>query len=87
MNLKRIAFEAGVWLTLPQFIIKVMPKQKPFIRLLETKDISEIVKAFQQLGWNKPAWQYELYLKEQALKIRDAQISSTGNRHSADGQS
>lgn len=52
-----------------------MPKTKPSIRLLESHDISEIANAFQQLGWNKPASQYERYLIEQAQKIRDVYIA------------
>jgi GNAT superfamily N-acetyltransferase len=52
-----------------------MPKAKPSIRLLESHDIPEIANAFQQLGWNKPASQYERYLIEQAQKIRDVYIA------------
>lgn len=48
-----------------------MKKTKPFIRLLDSQDIPSITKAFEQLGWNKPASQYERYLREQALKVRD----------------
>ena len=40
------------------------------IRFLEKKDIPEIARAFQGLGWNKPASQYERYLLEQELKTR-----------------
>jgi GNAT superfamily N-acetyltransferase len=40
------------------------------IRLLEQSDISVIVEAFKQIGWNKPASQYEGYLKEQNLGVR-----------------
>ena len=47
-----------------------MQKVKPMIRLLESKDIPEIAKAFQQLGWRKPASQYERYLMEQSLGLR-----------------
>jgi GNAT superfamily N-acetyltransferase len=43
---------------------------KPVIRLMEIKDIPTIAKAFKELGWNKPASQYERYLMEQALKAR-----------------
>jgi len=35
------------------------------IRLLETADIPEIAQAFADLGWHKPASQYEAYLDEQ----------------------
>lgn len=48
-----------------------MKKTKPFIRLLDSQDIPSIAKAFEQLGWNKPASQYERYLREQALNVRD----------------
>jgi len=45
-------------------------KIKLLIRLLESHDIPQIAKAFQQLGWDKPASQYERYLMEQVLEIR-----------------
>jgi GNAT superfamily N-acetyltransferase len=45
------------------------------IRLLEAKDITQIAEAFQHLGWNKPASQYEAYLKEQSLNIRDIYVA------------
>jgi GNAT superfamily N-acetyltransferase len=47
-----------------------MRKVKPMIRLLESSDIPEIVDAFQQLGWNKPASQYQHYLMEQSIGLR-----------------
>ena len=40
------------------------------IRLLESKDIPEIAQAFQKLGWNKPASQYERYSREQFAGLR-----------------
>ena len=52
-----------------------MPKIKLLIRLLERKDIPEIASAFQQLGWNKPASQYERYLMEQAQQIRHVYVA------------
>ena len=52
-----------------------MPKIRPMIRLLEEKDISEIAKAFQELGWDKPASLYERYLKEQSMGLRDVFIA------------
>lgn len=52
-----------------------MQKVKSMIRLLESKDIPEIANAFQQLGWNKPASQYERYLMEQVLEIRDVYVA------------
>jgi ribosomal protein S18 acetylase RimI-like enzyme len=42
-----------------------MVKPKIHIHLLKSDDIPEIAAAFAQLGWNKPASQYEHYLKEQ----------------------
>ena len=52
-----------------------MQKIKLLIRLLESDDIPEIAKAFQQLGWDKPALQYERYLMEQVLEIRDVYVA------------
>ena len=52
-----------------------MQKVKPIIRLLEYKDIPEISTAFQQLGWNKPASQYERYLMEQSRELRDVYVA------------
>ena len=43
---------------------------KTFLRLLEGKDIPDIAKAFQELGWNKPASQYENYYTEQKSGAR-----------------
>lgn len=45
------------------------------IRLLEANDIPQIAKAFRELGWNKPASQYERYLMEQKSKIRVAYVA------------
>jgi len=42
----------------------------PIIRRLESTDVPEIAGAFQQLGWHKPASQYERYLMEQDLDTR-----------------
>ena len=47
-----------------------MKNVRPVIRLLEANDIPRIAKAFKDLGWNKPASQYERYLMEQTLKAR-----------------
>ena len=47
----------------------------PDIRLFGRQDIPEIVEAFEELGWDKPASQYERYLMEQALKVRDVYIA------------
>jgi GNAT superfamily N-acetyltransferase len=52
-----------------------MQKANSMIRQLEAKDIPEIASAFQQLGWNKPASQYERYLTEQSLGIRHAYVA------------
>lgn len=52
-----------------------MQKVKPMIRLLESKDITEIAEAFQQLGWRKPASQYERYLMEQSLGLRQVFVA------------
>ena len=45
------------------------------IRLMESNDIHEIALAFQELGWNKPASQYERYLVEQVLELRDVYVA------------
>ena len=45
------------------------------IRLFDRLDIPEIAEAFEELGWNKPASQYERYLMEQVLKVRDMYIA------------
>lgn len=52
-----------------------MQKVKAIIRLLENNDIPQIAKAFEQLGWNKPESQYERYLMEQSLEIRDVYVA------------
>ena len=51
--------------------MKVEAHIQPFDRL----DIPEIAAAFEELGWNKPASQYERYHMEQVLKIRDMYIA------------
>lgn len=45
------------------------------IRLLEAGDIAQIASAFEELGWNKPASQYERYLMEQAYEFRDVYVA------------
>ena len=52
-----------------------MLKVQTRIRLLEMQDIPGIVAAFQQLGWNKPASQYENYLLEQELGARNVYVA------------
>lgn len=50
-------------------------KVKPYIRLFDTRDIPSIAEAFEELGWHKPASQYERYSMEQMLKIRDMYVA------------
>lgn len=45
------------------------------IRLLEEKDIPVIAKAFEELGWNKPASQYQQYLREQLYEVREVYVA------------
>jgi GNAT superfamily N-acetyltransferase len=52
-----------------------MTKVQPIIRPLDQKDIPEIAEAFQELGWNKPAAQYEQYLLEQKLDMRNVYVA------------
>ena len=52
-----------------------MQKVNPIIRRLEHEDIPEISTAFQGLGWHKPALQYERYLMEQSLELRDVYVA------------
>lgn len=47
-----------------------MQKSDVTIRPLEKKDIPAIAGVFRQLGWRKPASQYERYLREQELGTR-----------------
>src|SRR5919106_5436822 len=52
-----------------------MQNAKLTVRPLERKDIPEIGDAFRQLGWNKPASQYERYLVQQELGVRDVYVA------------
>lgn len=52
-----------------------MTKISPVIRRLERKDIPAIASAFQEIGWNKPASQYERYLAQQKMGVRDVYIA------------
>lgn len=52
-----------------------MQKAKPKIRLLERRDIPEIVHAFREIGWNKPASQYERYLAQQQAAVRHMYVA------------
>ena len=53
-----------------------MQKLKPVIRPLAAKDIPEIAHAFQELGRDKPASQYEHYLREQSMGLRHVFVAS-----------
>ena len=53
-----------------------MNKAEAHIQLFDRLDIPEITVSFEELGWNKPAQQYERYLMEQAFKIRDVYVAS-----------
>lgn len=52
-----------------------MRKINPTIRFLEAQDIPQIAQAFEELGWDKPASQYERYLMEQALEVCDVYVA------------
>ena len=52
-----------------------MKKIKTCIRPFDNKYIPEIAKAFEELGWHKPASQYERYWMEQTLNIRDMYVA------------
>lgn len=52
-----------------------MQNTKPTIRLLEARDIPQIAEAFKELGWNKPASQYERYLTEQKANSRTVYVA------------
>jgi GNAT superfamily N-acetyltransferase len=52
-----------------------MQKTKPTIRPLKNDDIPEIAQAFEQIGWHKPASQYERYLAQQELGVRDVYLA------------
>jgi GNAT superfamily N-acetyltransferase len=52
-----------------------MQEIKTVIRLLERQDISQIAEAFQRLGWDKPAAQYERYFDEQEQDARRVYVA------------
>ena len=52
-----------------------MQKAKPIIRRLKSRDIPEIAQAFRELGWNKPASQYERYLSQQEVGVRNVYVA------------
>lgn len=54
---------------------RVVHKINPVIRSLEASDIPQIAGAFEELGWNKPGSQYERYLVEQKLEIRNVHVA------------
>jgi GNAT superfamily N-acetyltransferase len=52
-----------------------MQNAMTIIRPLDRNDIPEIAEAFLQLGWNKPASQYERYWGQQELGVRDVFVA------------
>jgi GNAT superfamily N-acetyltransferase len=52
-----------------------MQKREAVIRALESRDIPEIAEAFRNIGWNKPATQYERYLRQQELGVRNVYVA------------
>ena len=52
-----------------------MQNTTPLIRPLESNDIAVIAEAFRELGWNKPASQYQRYLAQQELGVRDVYVA------------
>ena len=54
-----------------------MKATRVLIRLLEQSDIQEITTAFETLGWDKPAAQYERYYREQGIKVRHVYVAFT----------
>ena len=52
----------------------------PHIRPFDGKDIPEITKAFEEIGWNKPASQYETYLAEQEFGVRNVYVAFYNDR-------
>lgn len=54
---------------------RIVPKIRPVIRLLQARDVPQIAIAFEEIGWDKPASQYESYLMEQAYGVRDVYVA------------
>jgi len=52
-----------------------MPKANLIVRLLKGDDIPQMAEAFENLGWNKPASQYERYYTEQISNIRHVYVA------------
>lgn len=59
-----------------------MIRVETYIRKIDKRDIPEIAKAFAELGWHKPASQYERYLMEQVFRVRDVYIALVDDRFS-----
>ena len=57
-----------------------LQKREAVIRLLESRDIPEIAEAFRDLGWNKPASQYERYLRQQEVGVRNVYVAFVDER-------
>lgn len=49
------------------------------LRNLQATDIQRIAQAFAELGWNKPASQYEHYLNQQKAGQRDVMVAFVGD--------
>lgn len=58
----------------------IVQKTNLIIRLLEEADIPQIAKAFEEIGWNKPASQYERYLLEQTYQVRNVHVAFVEQR-------
>lgn len=52
-----------------------MQELNVLIRMLEQSDIQQIARAFEAIGWDKPASQYERYHREQMDKARDVYVA------------
>ena len=52
-----------------------MPKANLIVRLLRSDDIPQMAEAFEKLGWNKPASQYQRYYTEQISNIRHVYVA------------
>jgi GNAT superfamily N-acetyltransferase len=52
----------------------------PTLAPLTQSDIGEIAVSFAALGWNKPASQYEAYLREQSDGVRQVIVAREGGR-------
>ena len=50
------------------------------IRPFDGKDIPEITRAFEEIGWNKPVSQYEIYLAEQNFRLRDVYVAMSNGQ-------